>query len=59
MEQRTEAFGKIALILSPEDKGLIAVFGIPAVRRLTLIALQLGLKEVHIQKESRAFWRAI
>ncbi len=48
MEQRTETIGKIAIILAPDDKGLVAVFGIPAVRRLTLLALQLGLKEIHI-----------
>jgi len=48
MEQRTETIGKIAIILAPDDKGLVTVFGIPAVRRLTLLALQCGLKEIHI-----------
>lgn len=48
MEQRTETIGKMAIILAPDDKGLVAVFGIPAARRLILLALQLGLKEIHI-----------
>jgi len=48
MEQRAGPIGKIAIILAPDDKGLRAVFGIPAVRRLTLLTLQLGLREVHI-----------
>lgn len=48
MEQRTEHIGEIAIILARDDKGLVAVFGIPAARRLVLLALQLGLKEIHI-----------
>lgn len=48
MEQRGETIGKIAIILAPDDKGLRAVFGIPAVRRLTLLTLQLGLAQIHI-----------
>ncbi len=48
MEQRTEPIAKIAIILAPDDKGMQAVFGIPAVRRLTLLTLQLGLGEIHI-----------
>jgi phosphatidylglycerophosphate synthase len=43
-----EAIGEIAIILAPDDKGLVTVFGIPAARRLILLALQLGLKEIHI-----------
>jgi phosphatidylglycerophosphate synthase len=48
MEQRAEPIAKIAIILAPDDKGLQAIFGIPAVRRLTLLTLQLGAREIHI-----------
>ena len=48
MELRAENSSKIAIILAPDDKGLQTVFGIPAVRRLTLLSLQLGLREIHI-----------
>jgi len=48
MEQRTEHIGEMAIILARDDKGLVTVFGIPAARRLVLLALQLGLKEIHI-----------
>ena len=54
MEQRTENNGKIAIILAPDDKGLRTVFGIPAVRRLTLLSLQLGLREMHIIGQVKA-----
>ncbi len=54
MEQPAEPIGKIAIILAPDDKGLRAVFGIPAVRRLTLLALQLGLREIHIIGQVKA-----
>jgi phosphatidylglycerophosphate synthase len=48
MEQPADNSEKIAIILAPDDKGIQPVFGIPAVRRLALLNLQLGLREVHI-----------
>ncbi|MBW2149755.1 MAG: CDP-alcohol phosphatidyltransferase family protein [Deltaproteobacteria bacterium] len=39
---------KTAIILAPDDRGLQPVFGIPAVRRLALLILQMGLRAVHI-----------
>jgi phosphatidylglycerophosphate synthase len=54
VEQRAETIGQIAILLAPDDKGLQAVFGIPVVRRLTLLALQLGLREIHIIGQVKA-----
>jgi phosphatidylglycerophosphate synthase len=48
MEQRGGPIAKIVMILAPDDKGLQGVFGIPAVRRLTLLTLRLGVREIHI-----------
>jgi phosphatidylglycerophosphate synthase len=55
IEPRAETIGKIAIILAPDDKGRQAVFGIPAVRRLTLLTLQLGLGEIHIIGKVKSF----
>ena len=48
MEPRADNSRKIAIILAPDDRGLQTVFGIPAARRLALINLQLGLREIHV-----------
>jgi phosphatidylglycerophosphate synthase len=37
-----------AVIVAPDEKGSLPVFGIPAVRRLVLLALQMGLERIHI-----------
>ena len=47
MERQVETIRKIAIILASDDKGLQRVFGLPAVRRLTLLTLRLGIKEIH------------
>ncbi len=39
---------KIALILSPDRIGLRPVFGVPAARRLAIIAAGLGLDAIHV-----------
>ena len=36
------------LILAPDEKGLQPVFGVPAVRRLVLLVLQMGLRSVRV-----------
>jgi phosphatidylglycerophosphate synthase len=54
MERQGETIGKIAIILAPDDKGLRAVFGIPAVRRLSLLTFQLGLTEIHVVGQVQA-----
>lgn len=48
MEQRTLAVGKKAIILAPDEEGVRAVFGIPAVRRLILLIQKLGVREIHL-----------
>ena len=48
MEPPSENVGTTAIILVPDDKGRQTVFGIPAVRRLTLLARQVGLTEIHV-----------
>ena len=40
--------GNSAIILAPDDKGLQPLFGVPAVRRLALLARQMGLRAVHV-----------
>jgi len=37
-----------AVIVAPDEKGRLPVFGIPAVRRLVLLALQMGFERIHI-----------
>jgi hypothetical protein len=54
MEQRAEIIARIAIILAPDDHGLRAVFSISAVRRLTLLTLQLGIREIHIIGQVKA-----
>jgi phosphatidylglycerophosphate synthase len=48
MEQKAENRKRVAIILAPDDRGLRKVFGIPAVRRLTLAMRKLGLEEINI-----------
>lgn len=48
MEEPAENAGKIAIILAPDEKGRQTVFGVPTVRRLTLLTRQVGLTEIHI-----------
>ncbi len=47
-EQPAENAGKIAIILAPDDKGRQTVFGIPTIRRLALLARQVGFTAVHV-----------
>ena len=54
MERQGSIVGKTAIILAPDDKGLRGVFGIPAVRRLSLLTFQLGLTEIHIVGQVQA-----
>jgi len=37
-----------AVIVAPDEKGRLPVFGIPAVRRLVLLAQQMGFERIHI-----------
>jgi len=37
-----------AIIVAPDEKGSLPVFGIPAVRRLVLLALQMGFETIQI-----------
>jgi phosphatidylglycerophosphate synthase len=39
---------KTAVILAPDDKGSIPIFGVPAIRRLVLILTRLGFCDVHV-----------
>lgn len=39
---------KTAIILAPDDKGLQPIFGIPVVRRLSLLLDQIGFESIHI-----------
>ncbi len=48
MEARIEHTPKKAVLLAPDGKGRGEVFGIPAVRRLILLHLQLGVREIHL-----------
>jgi phosphatidylglycerophosphate synthase len=47
MGRQAETSGKVAVILAPDDQGLVEVFDVPAVRRLALLARQIDL-EVHV-----------
>ena len=39
---------KSAVILAPDDNGAQPVFGMPAVRRLTLLARKAGVEQIHV-----------
>jgi len=39
---------KTAIILAPDDNGLQPIFGTPAVRRLSILLLQQGIKSIHL-----------
>lgn len=39
---------KTAIIVAPDERGRLPVFGVPAVRRLTLLVRQVGLKVVYV-----------
>jgi len=39
---------KTAVLLAPDDKGSIPLFGIPAIRRLVLILTRLGFCDIHV-----------
>jgi len=39
---------RTAIIVAPDEKGRLPVFGIPAIRRLVLLALQMGFETIHI-----------
>jgi len=54
MERQMENIRKIAIILAPDHKGLQRVFGLPAVRRLTILALRLGMEEIHTLGQVKA-----
>ncbi|HRR39881.1 MAG TPA: CDP-alcohol phosphatidyltransferase family protein [Syntrophales bacterium] len=48
MTNRTEAGGDVAVILTPDEKGLKKVFGIPAIRRIALLCSRNGFKDIHV-----------
>ncbi|MFB3924497.1 MAG: CDP-alcohol phosphatidyltransferase family protein [Syntrophales bacterium] len=54
-EKQAGAGGFTVAILAPDRKGMLRVFGIPAVRRLVLICRQLGFEKIHIIGEADAF----
>ena len=54
MERQRENIRKIVIILVPDDKGLQRVFGLPAVRRLTLLTHRLGIEEIHALGQVKA-----
>lgn len=39
---------KNAIIVALDEKGMLPVFGIPAIRRLVILALQIGVERIHI-----------
>lgn len=48
MQQGKRTRAQTAIILAPDEKGLQPLFGIPSVRRLALLARQIGLEAVHV-----------
>ncbi len=48
MEHKTETMATASVILVPDDRGLVPIFGIPAIRRLILHVRQLGLEPVYL-----------
>jgi hypothetical protein len=57
MERPMGNIRKIAVILAPDDKGLQRVFSLPVIRRLTLLTLRLGIKEIHTLGQVKALER--
>ena len=48
MELETQSNVRSAIILAPDENGRLPVFGIPSVRRLVLLALQVGVQTIHV-----------
>lgn len=48
MEHVSQPKVRTAILLAPDDNGRLPVFGIPSVRRLVLLSLQMGVEAVHI-----------
>ncbi len=48
MTDQKEAGGDVAVILTPDEKGLKKVFGIPAIRRIALLCSRNGFKDIHV-----------
>lgn len=48
MEQMSQPNVRIAILLAPDEHGRIPVFGIPSVRRLVLLAFQIGVQTIHV-----------
>ena len=48
MEQVSQSKVKTAIILAPDENGGLPIFGIPSVRRLVLLVLQVGVHTIHV-----------
>jgi phosphatidylglycerophosphate synthase len=48
MEHEVQSKVRTAIILAPDENGRLPVFGIPSVRRLVLLALQIGVQTIHV-----------
>ncbi len=48
MEQVSQFEVRTAIIIAPDENGRLPVFGIPSVRRLVVLVLQLGVQTIHV-----------